>query len=404
MQKELDKEEYIDLRVIFSKLWHKKWVYALALLVGFGLGCAYILPVPRVYSTSVSLAPESESSNATGGSLSSIASSFGIDLNNMQSSDAIYPLIYPDVISSTNFIVPLFNIRVQTSDGKINTDYYTYLTKDQKKDPRSYPQEWIMKIVSKIMPKGDKAASKTSSSSVVDPNHLTEEQSNVVGMIQGNVTCDIDRKTNIISISVEDQDPLVCATIADSVKSHLQEFIIKYRTSKAKKDVDYYTKLTNKAKADYENVRRKYVEFADANTDVTLQSIQSKMEDMENDMQLKYNTYTAFNTQLQAATANLQKRTPAFTTIQGASVPIKPSGPKRMLVIIGFMFLAFVIVTVIILRKDFSELIAPRKEKEMPADGGINASGKNDMENTEDVSTTEKADEKSDGAPDNDAN
>ena len=97
---------------------------------------------------------------------------------------------------------------------------------------------------------------------------------------------------------------------------------------------------------------------------MTLQSIRSKQEDLENDMQLKFNAYTAFNTQLQAARANLQKRTPAFTVIQGASVPIKPAGPKRMIAIIGFMFLAFALATIFFLRKDMLDLIAPQKDTE----------------------------------------
>ena len=64
---------------------------------------------------------------------------------------------------------------------------------------------------------------------------------------------------------------------------------------------------------------------------------------MENDMQLKYNTYTTLNTQLQAAKAKVQERTPAFTVIKGADVPIKPTGPKRMLFVLGMLFLTTIV-------------------------------------------------------------
>jgi len=62
---------------------------------------------------------------------------------------------------------------------------------------------------------------------------------------------------------------------------------------------------------------------------------------LENDMQLKFNTYTAMQTQLQQAKAKVQERTPAFTLLKGASVPIKPSGPKRMIFVLGMVFLTF---------------------------------------------------------------
>ena len=363
MENKNNDNEVIDLRLLFLKLWHKKMLYALVLFLAFVAGAVYIMPVPRYYSTSVSLAPENSGIDATSGTISSLASSFGVDLGQGQSTDAIYPLLYPDVIASSNFIVPLFSIKVKTADGTVSTDYYTYLTKHQKKSPWSVPGDWMKKTLRKILPK-KQGSTMAGHGRQQGPNAfcLTEQQTGVVNKIKDNVVCTVDRKTNVISISVTDQDPLVCATIADSVRARLQAFITNYRTSKAKQDVAYYERLTSKAKADYERVRRVYGAYCDANTDVTLQSIRSKQEDLENDMQLKFNAYTAFNTQLQAARANLQKRTPAFTVIQGASVPIKPAGPKRMIAIIGIMMLAFFILSAKILWSDITALFAPAQD------------------------------------------
>jgi uncharacterized protein involved in exopolysaccharide biosynthesis len=72
----------------------------------------------------------------------------------------------------------------------------------------------------------------------------------------------------------------------------------------------------------------------------------ARVEKLENDMQAKYNIYTAMNTQMQAARAKLQEATPAFTVIESASVPIKPAGPKRMLISIVMMILSFFVLSV----------------------------------------------------------
>ena len=133
--------------------------------------------------------------------------------------------------------------------------------------------------------------------------------------------------------------------MANATCKKLQEFIVKYRTNKAKIDYEYYKQLTAEAKADYEKIRRKYGATSDANMDVTMKSIELVLDDMENDMQLKYNVYTAMNTQMQAAAAKLQEATPAFTVIQSASVPIKPAGPKRMFISIGMMMLSFFVLS-----------------------------------------------------------
>ena len=73
-----------------------------------------------------------------------------------------------------------------------------------------------------------------------------------------------------------------------------------------------------------------------------LESIRAKQNDLENDMQLKYNTYTTLMTQYQTAKAKVQERTPAFTIVRGASMPIKPSGPKRLIFVLGMVVVVFV--------------------------------------------------------------
>ena len=76
---------------------HKK-IFSKALSIVFIISTIYIYSVPRYYTTETSLAPEVESNSFSGNQLSSIASSFGIDFNNMNSTDAITPLLYPSLI------------------------------------------------------------------------------------------------------------------------------------------------------------------------------------------------------------------------------------------------------------------------------------------------------------------
>ena len=76
-----------------------------------------------------------------------------------------------------------------------------------------------------------------------------------------------------------------------------------------------------------------------------------KANDMENEMQLLYNTYTSLQAQVQQAQAKLLMQTPAFTTLQSASVPLKPAGPKRMLFVHGMTILVFLIISIYSTRK-----------------------------------------------------
>ena len=312
----------IDLGEISKAIMHKKNTYIYVSVIVFILSCVWILPQPRYYDCDVALAPETSGESVSGG-ISSIASSFGINLGEMGGTDAIYPLLYPDLFESPEFIVSLFDIKVKTEDGEIDTDYYTYLKKYQKSNVLTKPKR------------------SSGANDKVNPFCLSEEDFILVQSIMGNIKCAVDKKTNVISIMVRDQDPLVCATLADSVKERLQHFIIQYRTSKVRLDCDYYQHLTDSAKVEYETALNLYSNYSDSHKDVILQAYISERDKLENDMSLKFNTYSAINAQLQAMKVKVQERTPSFTTLKSATVPIKPAGPKRMIFVAGMLILSF---------------------------------------------------------------
>ncbi len=344
MNNEQNKEDVIELREVWACIAKRKKCFFIALPIALVLSSLVILSVPRTYSTSTTMAPEIENSVSSGGALSSIAASFGFDMSNVQSTDAISPMLYPDLMEDNGFVTSLFNIHVTTADKTVDTTYYAYMCHYQKQSWLSALGNSITKSIGKLFPKSDEDMMGSSSPKNFDPYKLSKKDNSIVEMMRENINVGVDKKTGVISISTKAQDPLVCQILADSVRERLQDFIIKYRTSKARRDVEYYEKLTNEARREYEKTRRTYASTADANQDVLLESEKSKIEDLENTMQLQYNTYTAMNTQLEAARAKLRQYTPVYTTIKGANVPIKPSGPKRMIFIAFWVFLTFFII------------------------------------------------------------
>ena len=333
----------IDLLVIFKKLADKRKLYAYTLSATFVFACIIILGYPRYYTTDIKLAPELNNSPSNMGALGSIASSFGIDLSEINSSDAITPLLYPNLMEDNKFICDLYDIPVANKDKSIKTTYYDYLQKYQNECIWLKPIAWVKNIFSSKKPE---------SSENIDPYYLSKPNHDIAEKIRGDISIKVDKKTAIITIEATAQDPVICQTLADSIKSRLQNFITQYRTNKARVDYKYYKDLASTAKKEYEQTRQKYASMSDASTNVSLRSIELKLEDMENDMQLKFNTYSTLNTQLQAARAKVQERTPAFTVIKGAEVPVKPSGPKRMIFVATCLFMTFVATSMYILFKD----------------------------------------------------
>lgn len=319
-------------------LAHKKIIIRNCVVAGV-VFAALILCVPRYYKCEVALAPEFDNSSASLGSFSSIASSLGINLGGGMNSDAISPSLYPDLINSKEFLVSLFDVKITTDDGKLKTNYYDYINKHQKAAWWTVGFRAVKRFFKNIFTSEDN--NDQNKQIEIDPFRLNKKQYGVAEAISNKISCSVDPVNYIITISVTDQDPLVCASVADSVREHLQLFITRYRTGKARNDMEYYQDLMNKAKQDYDKAINAYSAYSDSHKNIIMQSYISQRDELENDMRVKFNIYTALQQQVEQAKARVQERTPAFTTLKCASVPIKPDGPKRViytLLIIVFTF------------------------------------------------------------------
>lgn len=341
----------IDFEQIKKTLWDKRFLFLKVWIVTFVLSCLWILPQPRYYTTEVSIAPESGEVKVAGSSLASLASNFGMSLGGSSTGDAIYPQLYPDLFKSTDFLVGLLDIQVETLNGEVKTDYYTYLKDYQDVSfwlvPYLKTKNWLLSLFAKndSVPPGMNGKR-------FNPFQLSKKTTDILEGVRGNLKCSYSRTTDVVTISVTDQDPLVCALLADSVKKHLQGFITEYRTKKSRIDCEYYARLTENAKESYEAARKAYASYSDANENAVLQSVKTKIDNLENEMQLKYGVYTSAQSNLQAAMARLQERTPAFTTLMNATVPVKPAGPKRMIFVAVMLFLATGGTVVYLFRKE----------------------------------------------------
>lgn len=342
----------IRLDIIFGIIWSKRKKYLLP--VGATVIAAYLLAccIPRYYSVKVMLAPEYESPSA-GGSLSSLASLANINLGSLgASSDAITPTIYPDLMKSTDFIVPLFDVKVTTNDGKFSGPYKQYLKEACKAPWWDMAMGYVGQLFSK---KDEDDTSKGGKTQGVDPFHLTKKQKELADAISANITCSVDKKTDVISITTTAQDPLVAAQLADTVRMRLQDFITEYRTRKARIELEHVQEISRNAYAAYQKKQQEYAAYSDSHQDVVLAAYKTKLEDLENELQLAFNAYSGAKTQETIAQAKVLSKTPAFTTLQNATVPLRPAGPKRMIFAIALAMLCFLAQSVYFVVKEIKK-------------------------------------------------
>lgn len=349
----IEEESSIDFNKIFKDLLKHKKLYYKVLPITFVIAAILLLSIPNYYKCEVKLSPEM-SGNASKSGLASLASSFGVNLKGAlgNSTEALFPTLYPDLMNNVDFKTSLFMIPVtiegdeEKGEPDRTMSYYDYLKDEQKKTWWSAAiggtMEWLVSLFKEEEPQKEG----------IDPFRLTEEQTDIVKLIDKKVVCDVDQKTMVISIEVTDQDALICATMADSVKTRLQKFITDYRTSKARVDLEYYKKVQVEAREKYDKARDQYAAFADSHRSVISQSAQTKRADLQNEMNIRQQILEQVVAQLQQAEMQVQENTPAFTTLQSATVPVEKAGPGRAKWCLVFLFLAFLGTSAYILYKE----------------------------------------------------
>lgn len=335
-----DQEQEIDLLELAQKLWASRSLIIKFGIIGVIAGIIVAFSIPKEYTTTIKLAPEFQDNKASGGGLGALASMAGISTGGT-STEAVYPQLYPDIVESIPFTVGLFDVPVTDKDGEMHMTVREYVTEEL-----SAPWWSVVMRVPGMVIGGIKSIftsdDEEEGDGKLDTFRLTVEESGIVEALNARVSAEVDTKTSVITLSATMQDPMVSALLADTVAERLKAYVTDYRTNKAREDLEYAKKLNDEAKADYYKAQQRYANYLDKNQGIVLRSQRTEQERLQNEMQLAFNLYNSTSQRLQSAKAKVQEITPVYTVVQPATVPLKASKPSKLLILVGFVFLAVV--------------------------------------------------------------
>ena len=338
----IDKEAEIDLMDILRKIIGiRKTIYKAA-SIGLIIGVIIAICIPKQYTAEVTLSPEMSSNKGTG--LSGLAASFlGSDVAMGDGTDALNASLSADIVSSTPFLLELSTMEIPASKG-VNMTLNTYL--DEEYVPWwsyviGFPSIIIDGAKSLFIEEDELVYSNRTNKGVIE---LSQKESKKIEVLKNTITAIVDKKTSMTTVAVTLQNPKVAAVLADSVVKKLQEYIIDYRTTKAKEDCIYLEKLFKERQQEYYAAQKEYANYIDSHDNIILQSVRAEQERLQNDMSLAYQVYSQVAKQLQVARAKVQEEKPVFAVVEPAVVPLKPSGISKKVYVLVFIFLSVCIV------------------------------------------------------------
>ena len=347
-----DQEIEIDLMDILRKIIGiRKKIYKAA-GIGLIIGIIIAISIPKQYTVEVTLSPEMGSTK--GGGLSGLAASFlGSGATMSDGTDALNASLSADIVSSTPFLLELSVMEIPASENKKMT-LNTYL--DEESSPWwSYiiglPSMVIGGVKSLFIKEDEETISDRGNQGTIE---LSKKESQKIENLKKMIIASVDKKTSMTTVAVTLQNPKVAAVVADSVVGKLQEYIINYRTSKAKEDCIYLERLFKERQQEYYVAQKRYADYMDSHDNIILQSVRAEQERLQNDMSLAYQVYSQVASQLQVARAKVQEEKPVFAVVEPAVVPLNPSGTSKKIYVLAFIFLS---VCIVIFWKLFGENI-----------------------------------------------
>lgn len=313
-------------------------------MLGFGLGFAlmgvvWALTRPIEYTSSVQLLPELASkSGGALGRLNSLAGLAGLDLADLNATEAIRPDLYPSILQTTPFALYMLRQTVQSQElGR--TTLQAYLLR-HKSGLAFFSNE---NPVEPLPP--DTLASPKAI-------RLSQLQEALVQDIKARVTASIDKKSGIISIGVKMPEANLAADVAQLSMSYLTQYVTNYRTEKALKDFRFLTDRTQEARRRYEQAQANLSARKDLTLNMVLNVGQDRIKKLQYDFDLAYNLYAELSKQQEQAKIRVQEQTPVFKVHEPPQVPLQRSEPKRTLIVLAFAGVGGVLSIIFLLVKE----------------------------------------------------
>lgn len=328
-------ESSIDWQDLLSKAWRGKKVIITVTVVFMFLGLISALTMTRIYTSKVTLVPELGKS--TSSSLSSLSSMLGLGGMTMGSSaDAYHVTVYPEVVASTPFVAKMFDMRVTDPKKGIDTTLIGYLTRER------FSIGSVIGYVTKPIFSLFSNKEEETKGNELNLFHLTKEQDRVVKTMNKAIQVDVDKKTGETTIQVTMDNPVIAATVADTVCKHLREYIVEYRTRKAREDLENYKKIADESYQRYLKASKAYAYYQDHNRGLILNAVISEGSRLSNELQIASQLYQQMKLQAEMARGKVIDEKPVFAIIQPATVPLLPQNSRAKVLLI-WTFVGFVL-------------------------------------------------------------
>lgn len=333
----------IDLIEIARKLWAGRKLLIKVTLTFALLGLVIAILTPNYYTASCTMVPQTGAKSGSG-NLSGLAAIAGINIGSFSSGEVLSPTVYPKILNNVNFQKELIYSEYSFAKAKKPISYYEYATnkKYSSLNILGTLKRYTIGLPSVII---GAFRNNKEDQTIIDSTKangriysLTSKEHSVINSIMSNLSLNLNNKEGYITLSYTKSDPKVAAEVVLKTQQLLQKYITKFKLEKVRSNLEFVERSYDEAKQNFEVKQAELARFRDANKSLTSAMARTQEEKLTSEYNLLLSVYTELAKQKEQAKIAVTETTPILTIIEPATIPAEKSGPKRAMMLIGYMF------------------------------------------------------------------
>lgn len=328
----IKKSSFIDILLIFAR--NKALVLKVIILFTvFGILIALISP--KKFTSTAKLIPDLDTDANVGMSrLAAISRSFGFDFGS--SIQGITGEIYPDIISSRNVVYDVVTDSIYLNNKNTRIIFVEYIK--SKKSFLSKIIDVVLYIPRKVFSTRGTEENSEERFFKFTLDELTAMETLSKSMLRMNM----DLKKGVLEIAITSNHPELSTQLLESFISHLINRIQYLFTEKTTRNYEFLKVRYQQSEKDLNEAEKELADFLDQNIDPNNARLKIEQERLERKVTFKAELYSEIQKELTKAEIDLQKSKPVLTILENPNLPIKPSHPKKLLLIITFLLMGII--------------------------------------------------------------
>lgn len=347
-------DDDISLSEIFENLWKGRRKILIALSFFIVIGLFHYTFAPDDYISSSKLLQENYTESGGSDGLRLLNQFGGFNLGSSNSGKGIPPELYPEIIESVDFQQRILFQPVTFSNYQSELTLFEYFNEYYERPFRervySTITNYTIKLPFTLLRHIRSIFSGTQEDQPLEKIEESVTENDVVilsprfrhamNQVKNRVTLDFE--DSVLEVDVKLSDPMASSQINAIIGERISEYIINYRSEKAKQNLQFVENLHRAAKERYEQAQLVHANFVDKNQGSLTAKATIELERLEDERALTFEIYSSMSQRLEEAKIRLQEETLIFTTIQK---PILPTSPERssILIIPAFAILGIIV-------------------------------------------------------------